>query len=456
MHPRICAFTSEVFYEGRLERQKPSSRVSASKERVTWTAQACGWFLWTTTATRTPRPRRWMPSRRSSPRLLGAGVGRTPTGVRAAVRARRHPDRGALQRTRLRDPRSPAWRACRNGGPFPGAGGAGRDLLDGDVLSGRRPARDGVPLQPESAQRRDVASAVRSRPGGEPSALRAGVPVAQADAVGERAVPIPRTAPANAACRADEPGRFRDDGGTVGGAVIVATSAPETFAGRSGCNSRQSSDDPRPQFPRRRIPSQGRCVVGRLKGLCAATIPRACGGAIVLKRTGQLSRRARSARPPPRCARNRKTVALLNHISSYPSLRRGWLLSNKLLSFLDEHHGGHTGRGGHGHLQQSWLACPAAHSTELCEDARISPSTPSSAASEHLLVNARRTPPSAPLNREIHSAECARPAAFVRWNRLRLSPRPARSPGRPLRRDRRRRCTGRRSAVRSTLCLDGR
>ena len=88
--------------------------------------------------------------------------------------------------------RSPLGHPRRHRRPLPGAGGAGRHLLHGDVAAGRRAARDGVPLQPEPPERRDLAGAVRLHPRREPAPARAGLPDAAADAAGERAVPVCR------------------------------------------------------------------------------------------------------------------------------------------------------------------------------------------------------------------------------------------------------------------------
>ena len=86
--------------------------------------------------------------------------------------------------------RAPSGRARRDRRQVPGPGGAGRYLLDGDVEPRGCAARHGVPLQPEPAERRDVASTMRVHPRRQPAAVRAGVPDAGADAAGERVLPL--------------------------------------------------------------------------------------------------------------------------------------------------------------------------------------------------------------------------------------------------------------------------
>ena len=77
LHPAICAFTSELFYEGKLE-PKPASSASARRAPAPSTARACGGCPSRTTATRTRRWRRSTPSSASSSSLLGSGPGLQP------------------------------------------------------------------------------------------------------------------------------------------------------------------------------------------------------------------------------------------------------------------------------------------------------------------------------------------------------------------------------------------
>ena len=92
-------------------------------------------------------------------RLLGGAVHRRD-GVDAAAHARRHPRRRALQRPGALPARAAAGgRAGRHGRQVPGPGGAGRLLLDGELERRGRPARPGLPVQPQPAQRRRLAGA---------------------------------------------------------------------------------------------------------------------------------------------------------------------------------------------------------------------------------------------------------------------------------------------------------
>ena len=83
-------------------------------------------------------------------------------GVDAAARLGRRPDRRAVQRPGRRDPAAPADRGPgRHGRQVPGPGGADQHLLADDVDPGARAARDGLPVQPQPAERRDVARPLR-------------------------------------------------------------------------------------------------------------------------------------------------------------------------------------------------------------------------------------------------------------------------------------------------------
>ena len=194
--PSICDFTSEVFYEGRLdpraglERQRIVRRRAACRRRPVGARRR---------ARRQPaisRPKRSKPSRRSSQTLIAPGVDvDRQEGQGATARRNGRAGRRAVQRAgqppARSDSRRSTGRARRNGRQVPGAGGAGRHLLDGDVAARGRAARDGVSLQPESAERRDVAGALSRDPRGVAAPLRAGVPNATPDAARERALPIP-------------------------------------------------------------------------------------------------------------------------------------------------------------------------------------------------------------------------------------------------------------------------
>ena len=187
LHPAICAFTSEVFYEGKLAAEAGLER-QRSRAPATSTAPACGGCPSRTTATRTRRRRKWTRWSASWTQLLG-GAGAAGQAERGR-RRRRRPSADAAdlrvvapynaQVNRLAERLAGARRPRRHRGQVPGPGGAGRDLLDGHVAAGRRAARDGVPLQPQSPERRHVAGPMRGHRRGarrgcsSPSAARRG------------------------------------------------------------------------------------------------------------------------------------------------------------------------------------------------------------------------------------------------------------------------------------------
>ena len=90
-----------------------------------------------------------------------------PRRGRGAAAPRGHRDRGAVQRPRRPDRREPsrapgfAGGARRHRRQVPGPGGAALDLRDGVVVAGGRPARHGVPLLPQPAERGHVAGPLR-------------------------------------------------------------------------------------------------------------------------------------------------------------------------------------------------------------------------------------------------------------------------------------------------------
>ena len=191
--PSICAFTSEVFYEGDSARAPGSNARSRRRPRRS-RGRPLG------------RSRRARGNQNSSPRRSTWWIASSPScsapgarwidgeGVAHPLTPRRHPRRCALQRPgrAARRAARPARRPRRHGRQVPGPGGAGRHLLDGDVDSGGRAARDGVPVQPQPAERRDLARAVRVHPRREPAPVRARVPEPAADATRECALSLRR------------------------------------------------------------------------------------------------------------------------------------------------------------------------------------------------------------------------------------------------------------------------
>ena len=249
LHPDICAYTSELFYEGRLR-----SRPGLERQRMDSAGSLDGSGL------------RYLPvvhegNQSSSPEeadrirelvegLLNSGASFTDKdGNREPVGARRHPDHRSVQRPGLRAPGPHSRRQDRDRRQVPGPAGPHRHLFDDDIHLCRRAARDGVSLQPEPAQRGDIAREGRLRPGRLPAALRGGMPDAQTDAVGERILPLPRTGDGHL----NEGPRFRqrcvggEDGGrrhSNRGSLRILRSAGEHVPG----NCRNALDD-RPVLP---------------------------------------------------------------------------------------------------------------------------------------------------------------------------------------------------------------
>ncbi len=194
LHPDICRFTAEAFYENRLtsvpglERQavlapagsaaaalgsaglvyvpvEHDANQSRSSEEVDAVADA---------RRGADRRRRSLPQRG---RRGGAADERGPHDRRAVQRPG-HGARGAIAR-----------RAHRHRRQVPRPASAGRHRVVDDVHARGRAARHGLSLQRESLERRDVAreGAVHSRR--QPAAVRARLPHAAADAARERVLP---------------------------------------------------------------------------------------------------------------------------------------------------------------------------------------------------------------------------------------------------------------------------
>ena len=189
--PDLCAFTSEVFYDDRLEPEPhlASSASTTADTRFDGTGPR-------TVEVADGRGRQREPGRGGRGRGGRAVTGRgrrdvdDAHGRRPARRLDRRPDRRAVQRPGRRDPATAAGRgAGRDGRQVPGPGGPGQPLLADDLVAGARAARDGLPLQPEPAERGDVARARRDDR--RPLARSVAGPRKDAgpDAAGERLLP---------------------------------------------------------------------------------------------------------------------------------------------------------------------------------------------------------------------------------------------------------------------------
>ena len=185
MHPTVCRFVSEAFYEGRL------SSIPECAER--------------TTSGRRRRPlARGRP--RGKPRRLRGGGGRDRGGDRAAssaIRSRKR--RGAPARATRRDGRravqragaaaaraAPDRRRGRHGRQVPGPRGRGRLLLDGVVERRGRPARPRLPDVAQPAERRRLAGAVPRVRRVLAAAARGRLPDGRAPAARECTLPVRR------------------------------------------------------------------------------------------------------------------------------------------------------------------------------------------------------------------------------------------------------------------------
>ena len=188
MHPDVCRFISETSYEGRLH-SVPACAAAAdrlARPRGDGAALAAG------RARGEPRlvDRGGRPDRRRARAADRRDVHR-PRRARAPPRLGRRARRDAVQRAGALPAQAarPA-RADRHGRQVPGAGGAGRLLLDGDVERRRPAAQPRVPVLAQPPERRDLARAVAGGAGREPEAARDPLPHDRADADGERALPV--------------------------------------------------------------------------------------------------------------------------------------------------------------------------------------------------------------------------------------------------------------------------
>ncbi len=176
LHPDVCAFTSEIFYEGRLV-----ARPENAHQRLNIGNSLGGTGL------------RFAPvlhsgNQNESPEEVEKVAGRSTVcwrrgnldeqeGRNSCPHAGGHPHCRSLQRAgRGTDRKTPRRGEGRNGGQVPRAGSTTRPVLDGDIDSGGRATGNGVPVQPQPPERRGVACPVRGcdrrQPGAVPSAVQ--------------------------------------------------------------------------------------------------------------------------------------------------------------------------------------------------------------------------------------------------------------------------------------------
>jgi hypothetical protein len=89
----------------------------------------------------------------------------------------------------------PVKHASGDGGQISGSAGTGSHLLFDDLIAGRCAARNGISLQPEPTQRRNVARSGRSDRRRQPSSSGARVPQPTTNAVGKCPLPLRRNRP---------------------------------------------------------------------------------------------------------------------------------------------------------------------------------------------------------------------------------------------------------------------
>ena len=192
LHPKLCDFTSEVFYEGRLH-----PRGGLEKQRIEghpWLGGSGLWFV--------PVPHEG--NRNASAEEVECIAGLVASLLQAGVNW--IDDKGLSRPLQLEDVLivapynaqvSDLWKRIPNarvghGGQVSGPGGASSHLLFNDVLARGCAARYGISLQLESAQCRNVARSGFSHCRRQPSSSGARVPQSTANAVGERALPLRR------------------------------------------------------------------------------------------------------------------------------------------------------------------------------------------------------------------------------------------------------------------------
>ena len=179
LHPEICAYTSELFYDGKLH-SRPGL---GDADHQSYTAPIGGAGL------------RYLPVEHTGNQNSSARKRRKRSAALVEVQSRprcdldrprrswrdRHARRHLSSSRRTTHRSSKFSSACRaqpgrHGRQVPGAGSADRDLLDGDIKPCRCTARHGIPLQPQPAERRNsrAPNASRIHRKLSPSDLRSG------------------------------------------------------------------------------------------------------------------------------------------------------------------------------------------------------------------------------------------------------------------------------------------
>ena len=186
LHPSLCAYTSEVFYEDRLE---PESHLEVQALNGPIPTRGTGLRLIGVEHSGNDND-----SVEEAEAVVALATSLVDSGATWVDRARRDMpgrlgrdrDRGRLQRPGGGDQEATAGRGPRgNGRQVPGTGSTDLDLQHGLVFGRRRAARDGLPVQRPPAERGDLACPLRGRGGGLTPSIAGPRPDAGPDAAGE-------------------------------------------------------------------------------------------------------------------------------------------------------------------------------------------------------------------------------------------------------------------------------
>ena len=196
LHPDICTFTSELYYENRLRPRQPNFR-----QVLGGPTRFVGSGLFHVAVEHEGRqshcPAEVSAIERIVSDLTQEGVTWTDVESQTWPLTSRDilivaPYNAQIQRTDRGADGCPSQPSHRNRRQVPGAGSASGDLLDDVVVSRRCSARNELPVRPPPAERRNQSGSLCVHPGRKPSVVRTRVPEPGADAMGEWALSLPR------------------------------------------------------------------------------------------------------------------------------------------------------------------------------------------------------------------------------------------------------------------------
>ena len=188
LHPQISAYTSEVFYESRLSSHEGREALAVAGEPPFDGAGMRFLPVLPDEGHANESPEEVAAIAVHVRALLASEPTWTDArGETPAAHPRRHPDHHALQRPGCAARRGLARYAHRHGRQVPGPGSPDLDLLDGDELARGGAARHGVPLQPQSPERRHEPGPMPRHRRREPRPAARALPHASPDAPRQRA-----------------------------------------------------------------------------------------------------------------------------------------------------------------------------------------------------------------------------------------------------------------------------